>query len=148
MTAVSDAGAGETGTVGPTGPADTTKPAVEAKNLLDPAAAKAAQSADTPASTPASDDKGRTDPSRPEDGGQLSGGLTADEERTLADLTAKRAAAQSDIPMVRMKVEPPHQSVTHGGVTVTNEYTEVPAWFASAIASGAETAGVTITQEN
>lgn len=74
-------------------------------------------------------------------------GLSAKEETTLADLQARALAARSG-GMVRMKVEGPHESVTHAQVTIGREWTEVPASLASAIASAAADSGVTLTQES
>jgi hypothetical protein len=48
---------------------------------------------------------------------------------------------------ILLKVWPPHSSMTHGGVTVGSEPTEVPAHMVSAVMTAAEEAGVKITQE-
>lgn len=72
--------------------------------------------------------------------------LTPDQERTLGELLAKRDAAAA-VPTVRLKVEPPHSSVTVNFVTVGPEFTEVPESAAAAIMQGANDAGVTITQD-
>ena len=74
-------------------------------------------------------------------------GLTAAEEATLAGLQARRGTALAGPGAMQMKVEPPHESLTHGGVTVTNEFTSVPASMAAAIMAAADDAGVKITQE-
>jgi hypothetical protein len=76
------------------------------------------------------------------------GGLTADEDARLAELQAKRdAALVAEGAAVMLKVESPHESLTHGGVTVTTEYTSVPAGMAAAIMTAAGEAGVKITQQ-
>jgi len=48
---------------------------------------------------------------------------------------------------VMLKVEPPHGSLSHGGVTVTTEFTSVPAGMAAAVLTAADEAGVKITQQ-
>jgi hypothetical protein len=50
--------------------------------------------------------------------------------------------------MVRLKVEPPHESFTYAGYTVGREWTPVPEHAAAGILSATATAGVTITQES
>jgi hypothetical protein len=75
-------------------------------------------------------------------------GLTAAEEATLAELTARRdAALVAAGAAVMLKVEAPHESLTHGGVTVTTEFTSVPAGMAAAVLTAAGEAGVKITQQ-
>jgi hypothetical protein len=74
-------------------------------------------------------------------------GLSADEERALGELQAKRAAAAAAGVPVRLKVEEPHSAVTFGGVTVGRDFTEVPAAVAADFVSGAADAGVTVTQD-
>jgi hypothetical protein len=75
-------------------------------------------------------------------------GLTAAEEARLGELKAKVAAASGDSPVSRLKVEPPHSSITFGGVTVGTEFTDVPSAAAADLVSEAAAAGVTITQES
>jgi hypothetical protein len=69
----------------------------------------------------------------------------AELERRLGEL--KAAGSGSAGPVQRLKVEPPHSSITFGGVTVGTDYTDVPAPVAADIVSEASAAGVTITQE-
>jgi hypothetical protein len=73
-------------------------------------------------------------------------GLTADEERTLGELQAKKAAAET-ADQVRMKVEPPHESMQFGHYVIGSEFTAVPAAMAGPLTEAADRAGVTITQE-
>jgi hypothetical protein len=75
------------------------------------------------------------------------GGLTADEERQLGELQARRDAASSGPPPVRIKVEAPHSAMTFGGVTVGTEFQDVPARLAADMHEAAIAAGVTLTQE-
>lgn len=75
-------------------------------------------------------------------------GLSADEEAELARLTEKRDRAAAGQDRVRMKVELPHCEMTHGGVTIGSEFTDVPAFMAAALESAAQSAGVTLTREN
>jgi hypothetical protein len=109
-----------------TEPAQPAQPA-PAQQASPPAAAAPAAAA--PAAEPAPD------------------GLTAAEESELGRLLAKRDAAL-DAEAIRLKVEPPHSELTHGGVTVTSEFTSVPAGRAAAILTAADEAGVKITQES
>lgn len=87
--------------------------------------------------------------SGPVEGDQASttGGLSADEERQLGRLLARREAASGAGEIVRMRVEGPHESLTHAGITVGREWTEVPAGLSSALTTAAEDAGVLIVQE-
>jgi hypothetical protein len=74
--------------------------------------------------------------------------LRAERDRLLVQLEAAGQPVQAALARtVRMKVEPPHASMTHGGVTVGSEFTDVPAWFAAALSEAATGAGVTLTQE-
>lgn len=76
-------------------------------------------------------------------------GLTADEENKLIELIAKRDAAdRGDQPAVNLKVEPPHESMTFGGYTVTDEFRPFSEQAYSAIMTAASDAGVTITRES
>ena len=52
------------------------------------------------------------------------------------------------VPTVRFRVLEPHQSMTHGGVTVNTDWTDVPQWFVPALQQAAADAGVTIEQES
>jgi hypothetical protein len=72
--------------------------------------------------------------------------LTPAEETLLGELLAKRAAGAGE-GAVRMKVEPPHSSLTHGGVTIGAEFTTVPGPMVAAMATAAADSGVKITQE-
>ena len=74
-------------------------------------------------------------------------GLSADEQAELGQLLAKRDAAVAGPDPVRLKVEPPHASISFGGVTVASEFTSVPASIAAAVTGAAAEAGVKITQE-
>lgn len=73
-------------------------------------------------------------------------GLTPEEELRLGELLEKRNTA-TEVPPVRLKVEGPHDSVTVNGVTVGREFTEVPAHVVADLLTGAESAGVKITQD-
>ena len=74
--------------------------------------------------------------------------LTAAEANQLTKLLAKRdAALVAEGAAVMLKVEPPHGSLSHGGVTVTTEFTSVPAGMAAAVLTAADEAGVKITQQ-
>ena len=75
------------------------------------------------------------------------GRLSAAEEAELGQLLARRDAAAAGADPASLKVEPPHQSFTFGGVTVASEYTSVPASMAAAVTGAAAEAGVKITQE-
>lgn len=75
-------------------------------------------------------------------------GLTAAEEAALGGLIAKRDAAAAAGSIVRMKVSGPDgTTLTHGGVTVGTEYTDVPAWLAASMMTAADDAGMEIEQE-
>lgn len=52
------------------------------------------------------------------------------------------------VPTVKFRVLEPHQSMTHGGVTVNMDWTDVPEWFVPALQQAAADAGVTIEQES
>jgi hypothetical protein len=73
--------------------------------------------------------------------------LTDQENAYLGRLLARQAANAAGPDAVQMKVEPPHESFTYGGVTVGNEFTSVPALLAGPVLESAGEAGVTITQE-
>lgn len=67
--------------------------------------------------------------------------------RAQADAIESAAAARDDT-HVRLKVEPPHQSFSYGGVDVGSDWTPVHATLAQAVLrAAAETPGVTVTQE-
>ena len=75
-------------------------------------------------------------------------GLTPPEEVELGDLIVNRDAALVTEGAVQMKVEPPHSGLTYGGLTVTTEFTTVPAGLVAAVTTAAAEAGVTLTQES
>lgn len=74
--------------------------------------------------------------------------LTADEERELGRLLEKRAAAESAGNVVNLKVEEPHIEMTFAGVTVSRDWTPVPAGIANHFVNAAADAGVTLTRES
>jgi hypothetical protein len=120
------------GTSGQTGTSPAKAQPAEAQNIATPAAQQAAQ--DAKRSSVAADDD-RND------------GLSADEERQLADLIGKRDRAAARAGGIRLKVEEPHESLTYGGVTVGREFSEVPAHIAAQFTQAAAEAGVTVTQQ-
>jgi hypothetical protein len=73
-------------------------------------------------------------------------GLTADEERQLGQLLARQTAA-AGAGSVAMKVEEPHSELHFGGVTLSREWSNVPAHIAGALAEAAERAGVKLSQQ-
>jgi hypothetical protein len=76
------------------------------------------------------------------------GGLTAAEEAALGALLAKRDAAAGAAETVRMKVNAPEgTTITHGGVTVGTDFTDVPASMSAALTTAAGDAGMEIEQE-
>lgn len=75
-------------------------------------------------------------------------GLTAAEERQLGELQARKTAAAGEFGTERLRVLPPHVSMTYGGITIGPEFTEVPGNLAGALASAAASAGVEIEQES
>jgi hypothetical protein len=75
------------------------------------------------------------------------GPLSPSEEAILGELLAKRTAGAAGEGAIRMKVELPHTALTHGGITITNEFSPVPPGMAAAVAGAAADAGVKITQE-
>lgn len=66
-------------------------------------------------------------------------------EAKLAALRAERDGGGQ--PSARLKVEPPHFSVTYGGITVGSDFTDVPAHMVPALMAAAADAHATITQE-
>lgn len=89
-------------------------------------------------------------PAAPPDAPADAAGLTPDEETELGTLIAKREAGISAASggTVRMKIDGPDgSSMTFGGITVTTEYTDVPAAHAASLMSAADDAGMTIEQE-
>jgi hypothetical protein len=74
-------------------------------------------------------------------------GLTADEERQLGELQARRDAAAAKADVTRFKVEAPHSELRFGGVSVGREFTPVPTNMIAPLAEAAANAGVTLTQE-
>lgn len=120
-----------------------------------PATPPAASPAPGGGATPAKDQKGAQPAgaqapanvvAQQPDGGQDREGLDADEERQLGELLAKRdrAAASGS---VRLKVTSNHESVSYGGLTVGQEFTEVPTHLVAGFVEGAADAGVEITQD-
>jgi hypothetical protein len=75
------------------------------------------------------------------------GPLTPEEETLLGELLEKRAAGAAGEGAIRMKVEPPHAALTHGGITIGTEFTTVPGPMVAAMTTAAADAGVKITQE-
>jgi hypothetical protein len=76
------------------------------------------------------------------------GPLTAQEQAYLGRLLARQASAAGTTgEPVQMKVEPPHESISYGGLTVGTEFTTVPAILVAAVTTAAEEAGVTITTQ-
>lgn len=73
------------------------------------------------------------------------GPLTPAEEIELGELIIRRDEAEAGADAQQMKVEPPHASISYGGVTVGTEYTTVPGHMVAGIATAADEAGVTIT---
>ncbi len=63
----------------------------------------------------------------------------------LAAVPAVAAAPSTGA--IRLKVEPPHSSMTYGGVVIGTEYTEVPLSHLGPLTQAAADAGVTLTQE-
>lgn len=82
---------------------------------------------------------------QPADGSDRDG-LSADEERQLGELLEKRdrAAAGGN---VRLRVTSGHESVSYGGVTVGQDFTEVPEHLVAGLTEGAANAGVEIEQD-
>lgn len=74
-------------------------------------------------------------------------GLTADEEKLLGELLARRDTAAGPAPL-RLRVEGEHESMTFGGLTIGREYTDVPPSMQGDITEAAALAGVKITQES
>jgi hypothetical protein len=76
------------------------------------------------------------------------GGLTPEEEAALGALLAKRDAAAAAGGTVRMKVNAPEgTTITHGGVTVGTDFSDVPASMSAALTTAAGDAGMEIEQE-
>lgn len=73
-------------------------------------------------------------------------GLTADEERQLGELMDKRDRAAAG-GVVRLRVTSGHESVSYGGVTVGQDFTEVPEHLVAGLTEGAANAGVEIEQD-
>lgn len=74
--------------------------------------------------------------------------LTPEEERELGRLLDKRAEAESAGNVVNLKVEEPHSEMTFAGVTVSRDFTPVPAAIANHFVNAAADAGVTLTRES
>jgi hypothetical protein len=72
--------------------------------------------------------------------------LTPDEERTLSELLEKRQAAKKP-GTLQLRVEGSHSAMIHGGVTVGNDWTDVPEHMVAALFTAADNAGVTLTQK-
>jgi hypothetical protein len=111
-----------------TEPAPDQPPAAPPQTVPPPAAAPAPQQQAAPATDEA--------------------GLTAAEETELGGLLGKRDAHLADAGAIALRVEPPHTSISYGGLTVGTEFTTVPAVLVAAITEAAADAGVTITQES
>jgi hypothetical protein len=74
--------------------------------------------------------------------------FTAADEAELTRLQAKAERSRSGgAEAVRMKVEPPHESMTHAGLTIGSDFTSVPSHLAPVMSEAAAVAGVTLTQE-
>lgn len=71
-----------------------------------------------------------------------------DEQAQLEALLARKAASTvAAEPVVRIRVEAPHEAMSFGGYTVGSEFQEVPARVAAGLHEAAASAGVTLTQE-
>lgn len=78
----------------------------------------------------------------------LTDGLTASEERTLAELSDKRAAALAASPgQVEVRIDPPHSEMQFGGYVIGNDWQAVPESALTPLAVAAADAGVTLTQK-
>ena len=74
----------------------------------------------------------------------------ASPQERVAALRAQLAEAEAALPPVpgtaRVRVMPPHDSFTRGGVTVGRDYTPVPAGALTQLMTAAADAGVTIEE--
>jgi hypothetical protein len=64
-------------------------------------------------------------------------------EARLAEVRARASGQET----VKLKVEGPHVEFIHGGVSVYDDFTAVPAHLAPAMMEAAASSGVTLTQE-
>jgi hypothetical protein len=102
----------------------------------------------TPAAPPAAPPP-PAPPAPPAPAPEAAAGLTPDEERQLGELLAKQAATAGGSGAVRMKIlnAPEGTTITHGGVTVGTDFSDVPASMAAAMVTAADDAGMEIEQE-
>lgn len=69
-------------------------------------------------------------------------------EQLRAQLAEAEAAVPAPAGTVKVRVMPPHDSFTRGGVTVGRDFTPVPAGLLPELISAADGAGVTLEEAN
>lgn len=68
-------------------------------------------------------------------------------EAENAELRASRGNPVVPGGTTRMRVRPPHESMHHGGVTVGQEWTTVPAFYGARLHEAAQDSGVELEED-